>query len=150
MHSALAQSMLRLINFQPTDSSLSFLAPLIGEWNALPPQAVSSASDIFLSLIVNHRFGSTSRPPEKPEVMCIIHTAPVFQFQQFTFKHGYMYWRGIRMTWHGALHYRLPLKRSEVPRYDVQAACRVVPGFAEDDDQIQSILCIGIPRLSHM
>ncbi|XP_070184429.1 uncharacterized protein [Littorina saxatilis] len=39
---------------------------------------------------------------------------------------------------------------SEVPRYDVQAACRVVPGFAEDDDQIQSILCIGIPRLSHM
>ncbi|XP_070197799.1 uncharacterized protein [Littorina saxatilis] len=81
------------------------------------------------------------QPPEKPEVMCIIHTAPVFQFQQFTFKHGYMYWRGIRMTWHGALHYRLPLKRSEVPRYDVQAACRVVPGFAEDDDQIQSILC---------
>ncbi|KAK7089325.1 uncharacterized protein [Littorina saxatilis] len=74
------------------------------------------------SLIFNHRFGSTSRPPEKPEIMCIIHTAPVFQFQQFTFKHG-MYWRGIRMTWRGALHYRLPLKRSEVPRYDVQVEC---------------------------
>ncbi|XP_070201773.1 uncharacterized protein [Littorina saxatilis] len=73
MHSALAQSMLRLINSQPaehhTDSSQSFFPRTIGigEWNALPPQAVSSASDIFLSLIVNHRFGSTSRPPEKPE-----------------------------------------------------------------------------------
>ncbi|XP_070199743.1 uncharacterized protein [Littorina saxatilis] len=47
----------------------SFFPRTIGEWNALPPQAqaVSSASDIFLSLIFNHRFGSTSRPPEKPE-----------------------------------------------------------------------------------